>query len=125
MRTTATYTLRVDPSDARELVAAFLESEGLAPRADEDWDGSALWGSRALRFEVSGEAQDYSFDVHIRALAAADAPRCSVELRQDVRGYRGAPSGPRRSLVELEHLDDALRCALERHDVVEHVEQFI
>jgi hypothetical protein len=125
MRTTATYTLRVDPSGARDLVAAFLASEGLAPRADEDWDGSALWGSCALRFEVSGDAQDYAFDVHIRELPSAEEPRCSVELRQDVRGYRGAPTGPRRSLVELEHLDDALRSALERHGVVEHVEQFI
>ncbi len=123
MRTTATYTLISTPGVARDLVASFLSGEGLHPVLEEDWDGSALWGSRAMSFAIADESQDYTFDVHIRRLGGPE-PRVTVELRQDVRGYRGAPAGPRRSLVAVEHLDDALRSALERHGVVEHVEQF-
>ena len=125
MRTTATYTLRLGPSDARDVIVSFLVAGGLVPELDEDWDGTALWGSRALRFRVSGDAQDYAFEVHIRGTGARGG---SQLLRRAAPGRVRVPRlavGPRRSLVEVEHLGDALRSALERDGVVEHVEQFI
>ena len=125
MRTIATYTVSLSPVDARDLVADFLLGEGLEPEQEQDWDGTVLWGSCALRFGVSDQAQGYRVEVHIRDLSEPGVRRCSVDLRQDACGYRGAPVGPLRSLVTIEHYDDALRREFDRHGVVERVEQFV
>ena len=125
MRTIATYTVSLTPADARDLVADFLRSEQLVPESEPDWDGTALWGSCALRFGISDTSQGYRVEVHIRDLSEPGVRRCSVDLRQDACGYRGAPEGPRRSLVLIEHFDDALRREFDRHGVVERVEQFV
>lgn len=125
MRTTATFTVTTSPWLAREAVVEFLESEGVTTSLEPDWDGTPLWTSCAVRFSLAGTAQDYAFEVHIRSRVDEDrAERSSIEVRQDACGYRGDPTGKRWSEVQLEHLDDALRDALRRKGVLEHVEQF-
>lgn len=125
MRTTATFTVSTTPLHSREVVVEFLESQGVLAAVEPDWDGTPLWTSCAVRFALAGTAQDYAFEVHIRGLLDHDGGlRSSIEVRQDACGYRGDPTGPRWSEVQLEHLDDSLRDALRRRGVLEHAEQF-
>lgn len=125
MRTTATFTLGTTPQLARDVTVAFLRGEGLDPVVVEDWDGSALWGSCALRFAIAHGGQGYMVGVHIRDLAEPGVPRCSLELRQDALAYGSERSLVARPLVAVEHLDDALRSVLSRRGVLERVEQFV
>jgi hypothetical protein len=125
MRTTATFIVTTTPLIARSVVAEFLQANGIIPELQPDWDGTPLWSSCAVRFGISGPGQDYSFDVNIRGRVDDEGrERASIEIRQDACGYRGEPMGPRRSEVQMDHLDDALRDALSRRGVLEHVEQF-
>jgi hypothetical protein len=126
MRTTATYTVATTPTVARDLVAAFLAEEGLAPRPQPGWDGSAMGQSCALRFDVADEWQGYAVEVHIRDRGEPGVQRCAVELRQDVCAFgEGSSGAPRRPAVVVAHLDDRLRRSLDRGGVVERVEMFV
>ncbi len=125
MRTTATFTVTATPFVAREVLVEFLEGEGVPGKVDEDWDGTPLWPSCAVRFDLAAGGQDYAFEVHIREYADDKGDgHTLIEVRQDARGFGTATTAPRWSEVQLEHLDDALRDALARRGVLEHVEQF-
>ena len=123
MRTTSIFTVRAHPDLARQLTASFLSAEGYAVDWDDEWDGTAQRGSRALHFLAGGIAQSYSFDLNIRYLGGSNGDTHSnIEIRQDARAYTGDEVGTRKTQAELKHLDAGLRAALDCAGVLEHAE---
>jgi hypothetical protein len=123
MRTTSIFTVRAEPTSARLLTASFLSAEGYALEWDDEWDGTARKGSRALHFMAGGIAQSYSFDLNIRYLGGTNGDtRSSIEMRQDARGFTGDRVATSKTQAEVDLLDAGLRCALESAGVLEHSE---
>lgn len=123
MRTTSIFTVRAHPDQARQITATFLSAEGYSLDWDDEWDGTAQKGSRALHFLAGGIAQSYSFDLNIRYLGGSNGDtHCSIEIRQDARAYTGDAVGNPKTQSELAHLDAGLRSALDAAGVLEHAE---